>query len=301
MAGADNDDDVQSIRETCQANIHKSKQEGVQSGAISERFLAERQTQWNRHTITAHKQNYILPYTHSDKLNREAYKFNSDWADEIKHYEAKFQLSIKVPLTSKPIFTDSDGFYVGFTLQAWWQLYASEISAPFRETNYQPEVFYLTALNWHPFDGNTGVIVGVEHQSNGRTQLLSRSWNRAYTSFLFEKDNFALSLRPWYRLKEDKKDDPGESKGDDNPDIEKFMGHFELRSAYRWNEHEFSLMGHNNLRSNNKGAVELGWSFPLFGHLKGFVQYFNGYGESLVDYNNDTERLGVGILLTDLL
>lgn len=298
---ANDEDAVQSIRDNCQERVQQSKQEGVESGAISQRFLEERQTQWNRHSITAHKQNYILPFTHSKKVNRDAYRFNSDWADEIKHYEAKFQLSIKVPLTNKPVFTDSDGFYVGFTIQSWWQLYAGEISAPFRETNYQPEVFYLTGLNWHPFGGNTAVMLGLEHQSNGRTQLLSRSWNRVYTNFLFEKDNFALSVRPWYRLREDEKDDPNESEGDDNPDIEKFLGHFELRSAYRWNEHEFSLMGRNNLRSDNKGAVELGWSFPLSGHLKGFVQYFNGYGESLVDYNNNTERLGVGILLTDLL
>ncbi|MFT6266695.1 MAG: phospholipase A1 [Oleiphilaceae bacterium] len=175
------------------------------------------------------------------------------------------------------------------------------MSAPFRETNYQPEIFYLTATNWHPFGGSTGVTIGMEHQSNGRSQLLSRSWNRVYTSFMFEKDNFALSLRPWYRIKEDEKENPNESDGDDNPDIEKFMGHFELRSAYRWNDHEFSLMGRNNLRSDNFGAVELGWSFPLTGHLKGFVQYFNGYGESLIDYNHNTERVGVGILLTDLL
>jgi len=301
MAGADNDDAVQTIRETCQARVQKSKQEGVESGAISKRFLAEKQTQWNRHSITAHKQNYILPYTHSNKVNRGPYAFQSDWADELKSYEAKFQLSIKVPLTTNPIFTETDGLYVGFTLQSWWQLYAGEISAPFRETNYQPEIFYLTATNWHPFGGSTGVMIGMEHQSNGRTQLLSRSWNRVYTSFMFEKDNFALSLRPWYRLKEDEKEDPNESEGDDNPDIEKYMGHFELRSAYRWNEHEFSIMGRNNLRSDNFGAVELGWSFPLMGHLKGFIQYFNGYGESLVDYNHNTERLGVGLLLTDLL
>jgi phospholipase A1 len=301
MAGADNDAQAQTIRATCEAKVEAAKEEGVTSGAITKRFLAEKQTQWNRHSITAHKQNYILPYTHSNKINRQPYVFQSDWADELKHYEAKFQLSVKVPLTTNPFFTETGGLYVGFTLQSWWQLYADKISAPFRETNYQPEIFYLTATNWHPFGGSTGVTIGMEHQSNGRSQLLSRSWNRVYTSFMFEKDNFALSLRPWYRIKEDEKENPNESDGDDNPDIEKFMGHFELRSAYRWNDHEFSLMGRNNLRSDNFGAVELGWSFPLTGHLKGFVQYFNGYGESLIDYNHNTERVGVGILLTDLL
>ncbi|MFT7186486.1 MAG: phospholipase A1 [Pseudohongiellaceae bacterium] len=80
----------------------------------------------------------------------------------------------------------------------------------------------------------------MEHQSNGQSSLLSRNWSRVYVSNSFEKEN------------------PNKSKGDDNPDIEKFMGHFELRSAYRWNNHELSLMTRNNLRSDNKRAFELG-------------------------------------------
>ena len=301
VSGAENKEPIQTIKDSCRILTQTDNDDAVPNGAISKRFLAESQTQWNRHSITAHKQNYILPYTHSDKVNRSAYEAFGGWKEELKHYEAKFQLSIKVPLTSESIFTGADALYFGVTLQSWWQLYAGDISAPFRETNYQPEVFYLTATNWRPFGGGTGLMVGIEHQSNGRTQLLSRSWNRVYTSFLFEKDNFAFSLRPWYRIREDAKEDADDTNGDDNPDIEKFMGHFELRSAYRWNNHEFSLLGRNNLRSENKGAVELGWSFPLSGHLKGYIQYFNGYGESLVDYRHSTERLGIGILLTDLL
>lgn len=301
MASAESLVQVETIRQECQKLIENTGHEGLQLGALSTRLVAESQTQWNRHSITAHKQNYMLPYSHSNKLNRESYQSFGDWADELKYYEAKSQLSIKVPLTSKPIFTRLDAFYVGFTIQSWWQVYATNISAPFRETNYQPEIFYLSDLDWHPFDGNTGLTIGLEHQSNGRSQSLSRSWNRAYVSLFYEKENYAMSLRPWYRLKEGDKDDPNASEGDDNPDIEKFMGHFDLHSIYRWEKHELSLMWRNNLRSDNKGAIELGWSFPLTGHFKGYIQYFNGYGESLIDYNHSTERLGIGILLTDFL
>lgn len=49
----------------------------------------------------------------------------------------------------------------------------------------------------------------------------------------------------------------------------------------------------------NKSAIELDWSFPLAGQIKGFVQYFCGYGETLLDYNELDQRLGVGFLLAD--
>ena len=62
------------------------------------------------------------------------------------------------------------------------------------------------------------------------------------------------------------------------------------------------MMLRNQLESGFKrGAVELGWSFPVFDYpyLKGYVQYFYGYGESLIDYDRKVNRIGVGISVTD--
>ena len=79
------------------------------------------------------------------------------------------------------------------------------------------------------------------------------------------------------------------------------MGHFELMGTWEQNRYEFSLMLRNNLNRPNHGALRLDASFPIWGRLRGVIQYFNGYGESLIDYDHRIERLGVGILLTDML
>ena len=269
-------------------------------GAISKRIIRERTTEFDPYVITPHKMNYILPVTITDDINREAYQAAGDWPANLEQTEAKFQLSLKVPLKNSKLFLDNDALYFGMTLQSWWQVYSDNISKPFRETNYQPEIFYLAPLQWHPLGGNTGFMLGLEHQSNGRSQLLSRSWNRIYGAFLFEKENFALAFRPWVRINEDMKEDPLDSDGDDNPDIEDFMGHYELNLAYVWDDFEVSFQGRQNF-STHKGYAELGFTFPISGRLRGYVQYTTGYGESLIDYNHNQQRLGVGIALTNAL
>ena len=110
-----------------------------------------------------------------------------------------------------------------------------------------------------------------------------------------------MGLKPWYRIPEDQKDDPTSSSGDDNPDIEKYLGYGELTLGYKWRDHVVSMMLRNNLRGhNNKGAVQFDWTFPLSRKLRGYVQFFNGYGESLIDYNTAVNRIGAGVVLSDL-
>lgn len=265
--------------------------------AARERVREERSTQWSPHVLTAYKQNYILPYTYVDEQN-PIYVTSGD-RELTDHEEAKFQISFKFPFNKNPLFVDGDALHFGFTLKSFWQVYNDELSAPFRETNYAPELFYTMPL---PIDtADTALRFGFEHESNGRTQLLSRSWNRIYTQFFYARDDYLISLRPWYRLPEDEKDSPGDASGDDNPDIEKYMGYFELSGAVKYSHFEFTTLIRNNLRSENYGAIELGMSFPLWGRLRGYAQYFNGYGESLIDYNHRVERIGVGFLLTDLM
>jgi phospholipase A1 len=282
------------------AKLSLSPHSDAVPGAISRRIIKERQTEFEPYVITPHKINYMLPVIATNAINKEAYSTFDGYEENLEDLEAKFQISLKVPLNYNSMLIEGDGLYFAFTIQAWWQIYAENISKPFRETNYQPELFYLAPLEWHPFGGNTGFNVGVEHQSNGRAQNLSRSWNRVYASFLYEKDNFALSFRPWVRLSEDDKEFELDPKGDDNPDIDDFLGSSELGLVYEWDNLEFSFSARRNF-STNRGSAELGFTFPLWGKLRGYATAFTGYGESLIDYNYSQTRFGLGIALNNVL
>jgi phospholipase A1 len=292
---------LKTIEDLCEIEVVKKHLGGQELGAMTERIIKEKKTAFNPYVITPHKMNYILPVTITDSINNNAYDGYSNWKEHLKNVESKFQLSIKVPLTTGSFITNGDQLFFGFTLESWWQVYTGDISRPFRETNYQPEIFYFTPTNWHPFNTNSALIFGFEHQSNGRSELLSRSWNRIYATFLFEKKNLAVSFRPWYRIPEGDKATTIDSVGDDNPDINDYMGYFELGVVYKLNrKYELSMKFRESFSKHN-GAIELGITFPLWGKLRGYAQYFNGYGESLIDYNYKQQRLGIGFALTDIL
>lgn len=297
---ADESTTIGGIKNWCKAHVENSEQ--IANGELSplqKRIIRERENRDNPNVITSHKRNYMLPVTYIDNPDTQPVNGLVDEAP-LDNFEAKFQLSFKAPI-AESLITDKDMLFFGFTVQSYWQMYNSDVSSPFRETNYQPEVFYGIFNDYQLGEWTNRVnVIGIEHQSNGRTQPLSRSWNRLYAQFVWENDNWLLMFKPWYRIPESEKDDPLQADGDDNPDIDKYMGNFEFSGVYQWEQQTFGLMLRNNLRSDNRGAIQLDWTFPMGKRFKGYAQYFNGYGESLIDYNHSVERLGIGVLLTDI-
>ena len=110
-----------------------------------------------------------------------------------------------------------------------------------------------------------------------------------------------MSVKPWYRIPEREKEDPQDASGDDNQDLTEYMGPGELSFLFAHRNHTFTVLLRNNFRKDNKGAMELGWSYPLSKKIKGYIQLFDGYGESLIDYNHRETRLGFGLLMADWL
>ncbi|MEO3681425.1 MULTISPECIES: phospholipase A [Shewanella] len=274
----------------------------AEDSLVDERVKGELATSEKPFVITPHKANYLLPVTYQTRTN--SLPFEIKYPDEdfsIDNLEAKFQISFKFPIMYN-VFGDNGHLFFAYTNQSYWQVYNEEASSPFRETNHEPEVFMLFNNDWKIAGfTNSFLGVGAVHQSNGQTNQLSRSWNRIYGSAIFDRGPFALGLRVWWRIPEDAKEDINSAKGDDNPDIGSYMGNFELTGVYGLDEHRFTMLLRNNLRDNNRGAVELTWSYPIIGTLRVYTQYFNGYGESLIDYNHHNQRIGIGIALNDLL
>ena len=270
----------------------------VEVTAVDVRLNQDKKNLLQPFTLMAHKPSYFLAAAYnSDGYNPDLSRVQfGDPTIEFDDTEAQFQISIKVPLGAN-LFNKFD-IYAAYTNRSFWQVYNSEISSPFRETNHEPEAWVQFTPGWNIFGFiNSANAFGFVHQSNGRGGVLSRSWNRVYANFVFQKGNFALGFKPWIRISED-------ADVDDNPDITDYMGHYELRAGYKWNKHLFSVMSRNNLESGfDRGALELGWSFPLwkYPYMKGYIQYFRGYGESLIDYDQRVNRIGIGISLTDWL
>ena len=133
--------------------------------------------------------------------------------------------------------------------------------------------------------------VGFNHQSNGRPEPLSRSWNRLTAQVGIERGDFAVVLRLWVRVHE-------KASSDDNPDITRYLGHGDIQAMWKLGDHGIGL----NLRGNlldDRGSAQLDWSFPIHRNLKGFVQLFSGYGETLIDYNHRQTTFGAGVSLVD--
>lgn len=226
-----------------------------------------------------YKKNYLLPTTYDIKNK-----------DDREPFETSFQFSIEKPIAYN-FFGLDESISAAYTQKSFWQ--TSSDSSPFRETNYEPEIFIQ-----FPYKNSQtlkGYKIALNHQSNGRNNEFSRSWNRVYAEAYLQFSNLFVIPRAWYRI-------PEKSNDDDNPNIYEYLGYGDLTLLYPYKKHTFEVKLRNNLRLNsqNKGAAQLNWTFPLPSFIStsnsyGFLQMFSGYGESLIDYDKELHKVGIGI------
>ena len=226
-----------------------------------------------------YKKNYLLPVTYD--LNK---------SEEKNSFETTFQISIEKPI-SYNFFGLNESISAAYTQRSFWQ--TSKHSSPFRETNYEPEIFIQ--LPYKSTSILKGYKIALNHISNGKNDESSRSWNRVYLENYFQLSNLFIIPKIWYRIPENNSDD-------DNPDIEKYYGNGDLTFLYAYGKHTFELGLRNNLKfnENNKGSAEFNWTFPLpdflyINNTYGIFQIFSGYGNNLIDYDTEVHKIALGI------
>jgi len=231
--------------------------------------------------IYPYKKNYFLPAT---------YTFNN--INQRDNFETAFQISLEKPI-SYNFFTFGEVLSFAYTQKSFWQ--TAENSAPFRETNYEPEIFIQIPYNNKHLKLSKFSLI---HTSNGKGGNLSRSVNIVYFQEIFQFNHLFIIPRIWYRI-------PEKSKNDDNKDFYKYYGYGDLNFLYAYKKQTFELLLRDNLRfnSSNKGSIEFNWSFTLPDFIAskntyGLFQVFHGYGHNLMDYNKELTNIGIGLVFS---
>lgn len=221
--------------------------------------------------ITAHQNNYFLPIAYS------SYKGTH------KDITSEFSISLKKLIASDIIGLNED-YYFAYTQLSWWDIYAD--SSPFYENNYQPEIYTQIPVDFYNFNH---IRLGFLHDSNGKGELESRSWNRIYSSFELDFGKLSLTPRLWLRLPDNK---------DDNPAIVKYNGIIDLTAYYKLHSGSFiQSIFSNNLRfdKENKSSFELRYLHYIGDGFYIYLSGFSGYGYELVYYKKYQNRIGIGI------
>jgi len=274
----------------------KTRSSLLAQSSLNKQWELAHDSKTGRFHLHPYKPLYLLPVFHTTKTNPLPHSPNPrntlTNALPLEDTEAKYQLSFKTRIASN-LFGRNGDVWAAYTQSSRWQVYNSDDSRPFRETNYEPEVLFVfrNGYSLGRWKGRLSAI-SFSHQSNGRSNPHSRSWNRVIASIGLEREQWVLLIRPWWRLSEPLNDD-------DNPDISDYMGRADFNVIWSRNAQEVSLMMRHSLRRGERshGAARLDWSFPLHRQFYGYVQVFSGYGESMIDYNHRATYIGLGISL----
>lgn len=246
----------------------------------------------------AYKPVYVLPLTWTDRVNTAPMSPSPGHTllqpMVLRPVEVKYQLSLKAKLWDGVLGTPLR-LWGGYTQSSRWQVFNGKESRPFRETDYEPELILAWPLERQLLGWRLRQLsLSLNHQSNGRSLPLSRSWNRVIGEAALERGDWTLQLRPWWRLKERPTDD-------DNPDIEDHVGRGEVLLTGKLGRSTVAVQLRHSLRAGRRahGSAQLEWSYPIDGALHGYAQWFSGDGESLIDYNHRQNKLGIGLSIVD--
>ncbi len=222
-----------------------------------------------------------------------------------KEPAAKFQFSFKYRLLGDerepgPATAPLRGLYFGYTQRSLWDVTAA--SSPFLDTSYMPELMFESLARDQRSAGPVsfhwlGFQAAVQHESNGKSDPDSRSLN-----LLYVRPMLAFGRRDGWWLVFAPKIFAYVGGLSDNPDLARYRGYGEYSLILTKNDSlAVTLTGRIGDRGD-RGSLQVDVTYPLrmkFGDFATFVmvQYFDGYGESLLDYQKKSSALRVGVAL----
>lgn len=218
---------------------------------------------------------------------------------------AKFQLSFKYRLRS---FGSDDqdhplrALQFGYTQRSLWDIDAR--SSPFYDTSYMPALFFESftmaparerrRVTW------LGFQAGIQHESNGRSGLESRSLNA-----LFFRQGMMLGSAQGWNLIVSPRFSAYVGGLSDNPNLTDYRGYVEWMVAVgKGKGPKLAYTGRMG-RAFDHFYTQVDLTIPIASTLLDFatyftIQYVSGYGETLRSYDRRADALRAGFSLVRL-
>lgn len=201
--------------------------------------------------------------------------------------DVKFQLSISQRLTKSKLPFDSY-LFIQYTQKAFWNVFQE--SLPMRDLNFNPGIG-LGHLIIHKNQYIGKGYLMLEHESNGKDSTASRSWNKVtfFVALVLNK-NWEAQFKTWVPIID----------SDNNRDILKYNGIFQLGINYRTNNRRLqcgAIITQRKAWFGFNTQLELSYKFNKRENQYFFIQYYNGYGENLLEYNQYKNMLRIGFVI----
>lgn len=225
--------------------------------------------------FTLFKDNY---FTGGLPVDRKPTSVNSD---------VKFQLSIAQRLTKSKLPFDTY-LFIQYTQKTFWNVFQK--SLPMRDMNFNPGIGLGHLIIRHnKYIGKAYLM--IEHESNGKDSTASRSWNKlTLATALTLNKNWEVQFSTWIPVVD----------GKENKDILKYKGIFQVAGNYRTDNRRFNvglILTKRKTWWSFNTQLELSYKFNPRENQYLFLQYYNGYGESLLEYNKFKNMVRIGFVI----
>ena len=202
--------------------------------------------------------------------------------------DVKFQISIAQRLTKTTLPLNSYIFLM-YTQKTFWNIF--EKSLPMRDMNFNPGIGWsFPFFSKGRYAGKATIL--IEHESNGRDSIASRSWNRiSFIGSTMINEWLMVHTKFWIPIID----------GKHNKDILKYCGIWQSGAVVTTPDKKFgwglTLVKRKGWNLNFNTIVEFNWRIHKKSNQYLFVQYYNGYGENLIDFKQFHSRLRVGLVI----